>query len=365
MTGICPRPTVSLRPSNGTGRTVTRADLSSGLTKQRERPIAGPPKQPFWSENLLFALYDPDCDIGLWLHLGTVPSDWQLWEDRVLMLLPGDQGVGSMCGYHRTPEPMRPSASCLAFECLEPYRRWRITFDGFFQRTSNARMAEGRALHGRQQRLRLDLEAQCATAVWDAHQAELATGKASSGGAIFAKEHYEQLVRASGRVTVGETEYEFHGTGWRNHSCGPRGGGSGAPWGGHVIQTCLFPSGRGIGLARYWMPNGEISLESAYVVDDGGALHHAQIVDASRLTSLQQSGERLPIALRWDGGELRLTPETRRSLWASMAHDLAVGVDLSGPGLIYALNFAPVHWNGETGWLYSERSNMLNKLPNA
>ena len=127
---------------------MTRGDLSSGLTKQRERTIAGPPKQPFWSENLLFALYDPACDIGLWLHLGTVPSDWQLWEDRVLMLLPADQGVGSMCGYHRTPERMRPSASCLAFECLEPYRRWRITFDGFLQRTSNAQMAEGRARHG-------------------------------------------------------------------------------------------------------------------------------------------------------------------------------------------------------------------------
>jgi hypothetical protein len=344
---------------------VTRGDLSSGLTKQRENTIAGPPKQPFWSENLLFALYDPECDIGLWLHLGTVPSDWQLWEDRVLMLLPGDEGVGSMCGYHRTPERLRPSASCLAFECLEPYRRWRITFDGFFQRTSNNQMTEGRARHGRQQRLRLDLQAECATAVWDAHQAELATGNAAPGSQGWAKEHYEQLVRASGRVTVDETEYHFQGTGWRNHSCGPRGGGSGAPWGGHVIQTCLFPSGRGIGLSRYWMPNGAVSLESAYVVDERGALHHAQIVEAARLTRLELTGEKLPIGLRWDGGELRLTGETRRSLWASMAYDLAVGVDVSRPGLIYALNFGPVSWDGETGWLYSERSDMLKRATGA
>lgn len=340
---------------------MARGDLSSGLTKQREKTSAGPLKQPFWSENLLFALYDPNCDIGLWLHLGTVPSDWQLWEDRVLMMLPGEQGVGSMCGYHRTPEPMRPSASCLAFHCVEPYRRWRITFDGFFQPTSNAEMAEGRARVGRQRRLRIDLEAECATAVWDAHQAALATGNASAGSPVFAKEHYEQLVRASGRITLGETEYAFEGTGWRNHSCGPRGGGSGAPWGGHVVQTCLFPSGRGLGLSRYWMPNGKVSLESAYVVDQRGALHHAEIVETARLTRLALAGEKLPIVLSCEGGRVRLTAETRRSLWASMAHDLAVGIDLSGPGLIYALNFGSVTWDGETGWLYSERSDMLNR----
>jgi hypothetical protein len=347
---------------------VTRGDLSSGLTQQRERPLAAPPKQPFWSENLLFALYDPLCDIGLWLHLGTVPSDWQLWEDRVLMTLPGGDGVGSMCGHHRTPEPMRPSASCLAFECLEPYRRWRITFDGFIQRTSNAQMAEGRARIGRQQRLRLDLEAECATPVWDAHQAELANGH-SPGAPAWAREHYEQLVRASGRVTIGDKDYPFLGTGWRNHSCGRRGGGSGAPWGGHVIQTCLFPSGRALGLSRYWMPDGTVSLEGAYVVDERGVLHHAEIIEAAPLTRLELTGETLPIGLRWIAaggrshreGELRLIAETRRSLWASMTHDLAVGVDLSGPGLIYALNFGKMVWGGETGWLYSERSAMLRR----
>lgn len=338
---------------------MTRQDLSSGLTKQRERLFASPPKQPFWSENLLFAVYDPSCDIGLWLHLGTVPSDWQLWEDRVFLMLPGEQGVGAMCGYHRTPERQRPSASCLAFECLEPYRRWRITFDGFFQRMSEAQMAEGRARHGRQHRLRIELEAECVSAVWDAHGAELATGKASPESPAFAKEHYEQLVRTTGRVTIGDTEYAFAGSGWRNHSCGPRGGGSGAPWGGHVVQTCLFPSGRGLGLARYWTPDGDISLESAYLVDERGGLHHAQILQAPRLNDLQSSGERLPIALRAEDGEVRMTGETLRSLWASMAYDLALGADLTGPGLIYALNFGPVSWEGETGWLYTERSNML------
>lgn len=341
---------------------ITQGDLSSGLKKHREGTITAPPKQPFWSENLLFALYDPECDLGLWLHLGTVPSDWELWEDRVLLMLPGEQGVGAMSGYHRTPEPMRPSASCLAFECLEPYRRWRVTFDGFFQRASHAQMAEGRVRHGHQRRLRIDLEVECATAVWDAHRAaERAGAQGAASGQGWAKEHYEQLVRAAGRVTLEETEFDFNGSGWRNHSCGPRGGGSGAPWGGHVIQTCLFPSGRGLGLSRYWTPDGVVTLEGAYVVDQRGVPNPAEVVAAARLTSLELTGETLPVELRWQGGELRLRGETHRSLWASMAHDLALGADLSGPGFIYALNFGTVTWDGETGWMYSERSAMLNR----
>jgi hypothetical protein len=50
----------------------------------------------------------------------------------------------------------------------------------------------------------------------------------------------------------------------------------------------------------------------------------------------------VPIALRWLGGELPSTTLTRCSLWPSMMKGLAVGRDMSGPGLTYALH----HGNG-------------------
>ena len=36
------------------------------------------PDIPNWSENLLFAVYDPDADVTMWLHLGTVPGKWTM-----------------------------------------------------------------------------------------------------------------------------------------------------------------------------------------------------------------------------------------------------------------------------------------------
>ena len=61
------------------------------------------------SENLLFAVYDPNADLGMWLHLGTVPGKWTMWEDRVLVMLPGREGALSLRAYHHTaPERRRP-----------------------------------------------------------------------------------------------------------------------------------------------------------------------------------------------------------------------------------------------------------------
>ena len=63
-------------------------DMSSGLPDERDFIVAECPDVPMWSENLLFAVWDPDADVAMWLHLGTVPGKWTMWEDRVLVMLP-------------------------------------------------------------------------------------------------------------------------------------------------------------------------------------------------------------------------------------------------------------------------------------
>ena len=45
-----------------------------------------------------------------------------------------------------------------------------------------------------------------------------------------------------------------------------------------------------------------------------------------------------------------------------MQRSLAVGKDLSGPGLMYVLSHGRCTWDGETGYFYSERSDRLNEL---
>jgi hypothetical protein len=337
-------------------------DFSSGLPADREAIRATEPDVPFWSENLLFAIYDPRADVGLWLHLGTVPNDWSMWQEMHYAFLPGDDGVLSMWSYHRTAPDRRPGGATSEFRCLEPFRRWHVTMDGFGLHTTNEDMAIGLARVGPTRRFVVDLEIESVVPVWDAHTAATSdAGKGSMHEQGWAKEHYEQLYRARGTVQFGGEPINFDGYGWRDHSQGPRGGGGGAPWGGHVIMGTVYPeSGRAWGLSRYWTPDGLISLEGGYVVDADGVLHHAEVVETPRLRELTMETEELPVGLRWPGGELSVTVSTRRSLWLSMMKGLAVGKDLDGPGLMYVLNHGPSEWDGEDGVAYVERSDFLN-----
>jgi hypothetical protein len=347
-------------PSETADRAVSNP--GPGLPPGAESVIADPPSEPFWCENLLFALYDPGSDIGFWLHLGTVPNDWTMWEERMLMLLPQGEGFLTMWSFHRTAPERRPAASNLEFRCIEPFRRWGVTFDGYAVHTTEDQMVAGASPPGERRRLVIDLDIDCVGGVWDAGTAASGSrGAGSLDSQGWAKEHYEQLFRVSGRVTAGPMEIDFDGVGWRDHSRGPRGSGSGATWGGHVIMGGLFPSGRGFILSRYWTPEGIVTLEGGGVVAEGGEMRYARVESAPRLTEFVMAGEPLPIGLSWDGGRVDLECVTRRSLWTPMRKKYAAAVDMTGTGLNYALNFSRCVWDGEEGWVYSERSEMLNQ----
>ena len=171
------------------------------------------------------------------------------------------------CGPTTEPHPSGdPAGAGMEFRCLEPFRRWHFSFDGYGLHTANAAMQAGLAPVGLNRRFAVDLAVDFVTPAWDAHTATtVAGGRGSMHEQGWAKEHYEQLYRARGTVILGNEEVAFDGYGWRDHSQGPRGGGGGTPWGGHIITGTLYESGRGWGLSRYWTPDGTISLEGGWV----------------------------------------------------------------------------------------------------
>jgi hypothetical protein len=341
---------------------TVQGDLSSGLPVEKERVVNAPPDVALWSENLLFAFYDPVNDLGFWLHLGTYPRDWTLWEDRVLIFLPGEQGVLGWWGYHQTPEELRPAGANLSFRCVEPFRKWHLSYVGVLSHQTDAEMRAGWMRDERRQRVALEIDVECRTPVWDAHTSATArTGHGGMQSQEWASEHYEQLYVATGTVSLPTGTVDFHGTGWRDHSRGPRDMAMVNNWGGHIIAGALYPeSGRAWGLSRYYDKRGMITLEGGFVVDDG-VFEHAEVLDAPRLRHLQLSDEAMPIHLRWSGGELQLEVRSVRSMWLTMFRSLLPGVDLAGEGTIYALNFAECRWDDETAHVYMERSDMLNQ----
>jgi hypothetical protein len=338
-------------------------DMGSGLPDERDFIVPQCPDVPAWSENLLFALWDPDVDVSMWLHLGTVPDKWTMWEDRVIVGLPDGGGALSLRGYHHTAPERRPAGPGLEFRQIEPWRRWHVSFDGFGLHTPEPDMLAGPARDGPGKPFAVDLDVECVTPAWDARTASmLASGAGDMDQHDWATDHYEQLLRATGTVTLESGSLPFSGYGWRDHSRGPRHHSTLDGWGGHVILGCVYPeSGRAWGLSRYYKSNGLITLEGGYVFVDG-AFHHARVVTAPRLLNLHYEGEVLPVGLEWPGGNLDLTLSCDHSVWASMQRSLAIGKDLDGPGLMYVLSHGRCVWDDETGYFYSERSDCLNAL---
>jgi hypothetical protein len=328
-----------------------RKSLSSGLDPSIERTVRACPDVHAWTENLLFTPYDPVNDVGMWLHLGTVADMWEMWEDRVVIALPEEQGVLSMWAYHRTVPERQPAGANLEFHCERPFHKWRITFDGFCLRSSYGQMRTGLLTDGLKTHVRLDLDVEGLTPVWDA-----ATAGDGMAEQSWAREHYEQLTRVTGRVVVDGATIYFNGGGWRDHSRGPRGADTLKDWGGHVITGGVLPSGRAFGLCRYWARDGHTTLEGAYVVEDG-VLRQVGITAAPPPAVLARDGESYSFALE---GEPSLHGVVRSSLWMSMADGLPYGV--LAPERAYTVSWAEVEWAGETGHVYLERSAMTPSL---
>lgn len=341
----------------------TSVDMSSGLADERDFIVTDCPDVPNWSENLLFAVYDPNADVAMWLHLGTVPGRWTMWEDRVLVMLPGEEGALSLRAYHHTAPERRPAAAGLEFRQRLPWRRWHVSFDGFGLHTPVAEMLAGTTRDGPGKPFAAELDIECLTPAWDARTAAtLESGAGDMDSHDWASEHYEQLVHATGTVTMpsGDT-VAFDGYGWRDHSRGARDHSLMMDWGGHIILGCPYPSGKGWGFSRYYAADGRITLEGGYVFVDG-RFEHAKVLTSPRLTELHYAGEVLPVRLEWSGGVLDVELQCDRTLWTSMQRSLAVGKDLDGVGLMYVLNHGRCDWDGEIGYFYCERSDRLNQL---
>jgi hypothetical protein len=64
----------------------------------------------------------------------------------------------------------------------------------------------------------------------------------------------------------------------------------------------------------------------------------------------------------WEGGRLETAIETKRTLWMAMALGMVVGLDLEGPGMVYAISHGLADWDGEAGVVYLERSDFQNMM---
>jgi len=245
----------------------------------------------------------------------------------------------------------------LEFRLLGPWQGWSVVYDGLMTDTTTAATIERRNREDPRIPVRFEMEVTNVAPPWiqgrmnrEADEQLAKTDAIFVGGQKTEFENglrYEQLVRATGRLTIDGETTEFSGSGSRIHRQGFR---NLTGFEGHVWQSAVFPSGRGFG--HMWLlPN---NYREGYVFD-GNRLLPADVLEVAWLRTMEAAGagEDVSCVLESELGRHEIRAETVYSRY------IPEGEEFETEG------YWPLHWqqagvrytwDGEVGYGMLERS---------
>jgi hypothetical protein len=241
--------------------------------------------EPNFNESMYFHFHDPVQGIGGFLRLANRPNEGR-GERTVCLYLPGGDVA---FGFARPTfaDPARMCAGGLTVDILTPFERLRVAFDGRINVLSDpATMVDPKVALSTSPVVdcRVDLQLDAAAPQF----AETFDGEGES----FAPNHYEQLMRASGTVRVGEYSFDLNGYGLRDHSWGPRSWQ--APW----FYRWMHGSAAGLGFMGAYFGSPDGADRRGGFVWDGEGLHACDDVSVSTSRDADQQQRRIDLELR-------------------------------------------------------------------
>ncbi len=260
------RRTGGLDQMNSTGTANSPTQLLHGDNPFRVNPEADllhrVPDVPGWSETMFFRVWSPAQGVGVFIHCGRWPEDPDLWWAQVIAMLPDGQLLVDR-SWGRAPDDRGPATGNLRVVCVEPLRRWRLTFDGAGERTDLAKMTAGPSGAGPARAFAFDIDIEAAAPVWDMH------GVLGIHDLSWAALHHTQGFRAVGSLRAGADSWDIQGVAARDHSSGPR---DVSRLGGLHFFVVVFPeSGRVANGLVNWRTDGTVDHRVFTVFDATGA----------------------------------------------------------------------------------------------
>jgi hypothetical protein len=239
---------------------------------------------PHWNESYYFNFTSPGEKTGGWTRIGITPN--QEKDVGAMMLFAG----GSRILVSRPEEKVeigggRLETGPLAYDCLEPGSRWRLSFSGEMGDIEDSRTLPDLD-PGSIPRIDVEVDltfegiAPCFD-FKDADPAALAEMIVRAGTRLsdirkvtrVSAEHYEQVGKVTGAIRHSGGETNFVGSGHRDHSWGPRDWAAPRLW---TWLTCQFDGEPAFNLSR-------VVIESVDVfngfVTRGGANYPVRRVD--------------------------------------------------------------------------------------
>jgi hypothetical protein len=300
-----------------------------------------------WSENYVFCGFAPTPGVGFYHHMARMPYDPEIWRGAFGMMLPAGEVL--VCKDHGRAESgaeaAGPASPSLAFVCREPFRRWEVRFDGVARLTTTEALATGLLRDGPTVPVRLELTFEPSTPPWgfgDGMETE-----------TWADVHYEHSGRFSGSLRYADQVVALDGTGYRDHSTGPRDVG---PMLSHTWVHGEFASGRAFQVfAAHTRPDQRFA--SAYIAS-GADLRAAEVRSVPGWQGRDGDPGCFVVRLETDDGPTEITGRTlgQRYHWSAFTPwEFCFGAELDAPdqadwGWPVLETIVALEWDGEPGY---------------
>ena len=190
----------------------------------------------------------------------------------------------------------------MAFECIEPNRRWHLRFKGTVQATTSAALATTDYLPDAPTQLEMDLLFDAVNPVWS-----LGSEAKEQDWASF---HTQQGGRINGFVRIDDESIWMDCGGFRDHSVGPRtyDGLVGNFW-----SCCVFPSGRTFMAFRVWSEHLQKPMSRGFIATRD-SIEEVEVLNAPDLESADGTPRSVSIVLKQGDKEIVITGSGETSI---------------------------------------------------
>jgi len=335
---------------------LTLQQMTGGLTPEHDLVFASKPADPEMRESSSIWLFEENGAFGF-PRVG-IEAEASSWENRRyqaniavrggrVLIGPGVGPAHSAVGPEGRPTVL--GAGPLSFRCLEPFRRWRVVFDGDAADGTVAQQIANTLDPRKRTPVRFDVELDMATPAWVQDISPEKVAQMSEAERIEAANmglgwRFEHLFRAAGRFEVAGQSRDFKGVGLRikRQSVRPLAG-----FRGHCWQSALFPDGRAFGYITY-PPREDGSAYNQGYVFQGGRMYPATAVRIPWLRRIVGEGDDVTLELKSELGITRIAGVTALSTFRVGNPDIG-GLNLQQGGVRYT-------WDDHTAYGMIERS---------
>ncbi len=336
---------------------LTIEQIANGLTTEHEMFFPEQPENPEMRESTSIWLFEENGEFGF-PRIG-IEGEAHSWDNRYYsanfglgegrVLRDGNRG-GVPSPFDAQGRAAVFGAGPLRFQCLEPFKRWRVSYDGTAADGTTDQQIAGTVDETKRAALKFDAELTMVTPCWVqdnsaekvAKMSKAAAEEATSMGIGWRLEH---MFRGEGTLTVDGKTRDFKAVGSRikRQSIRPLNF-----FRGHCWQSAVFPDGSAFGYIAYpSTSDGTPPYNDGYIFKDG-KMYPAKAINKPWLTKIVADGDDVSVELESELGITRISGTTAFSSFHIMDTENS-RFNLNQSGACHS-------WDGQTAYGMIERS---------